>query len=82
MFETNSIFVTDETGQEKEMEILFTFDNKDDRYVLFVDPNSETGEVFASRYDESGNLFTIEDEEEWAMIEEVLGAFQEDEEAE
>ncbi len=47
MLETNTMFVTDESGNEKEMEILFTFED-----------------------------------EEWQMIEEVIGAFQEDEGAE
>lgn len=81
MFETKSIFVTDETGKEVEYEILFTFENPDNnrKYVLFVDPNDDSGEVFASVYDDEGNLFGIENQEEWDMIEEMLGAFSEDE---
>lgn len=82
MFETNSIFVTDENGKEVEMEIVFTFENDETKkkYVLFLNPLDETGEVFASSYDEEGNLHQIENDAEWQMIEEVLGAFQEDEE--
>ncbi|MGL5979153.1 MAG: DUF1292 domain-containing protein [Erysipelotrichaceae bacterium] len=80
MFETNSIFITDETGKEKEMEILFTFEDgeRKKKYVLFIDPQDDSGEVFASAYDEEGNLYQVTDQEEWAMIEEVLGAFAED----
>ena len=37
--------------------------------------------VFASAYDDAGNLLPVESDEEWAMIEEVILAFQEDEEA-
>lgn len=82
MLETNSLFVTDENGNEVKMEILFTFedDNRGKKYVLFMEPDSENGEVFASQYDDNGNLLPVETEEEWAMIEEVLGAFQDEEE--
>ena len=60
---------------------LFTFDDDGTgkQYVVFADPNDEEGEVFASCYDDEGNLLPIETEEEWAMVEEVLGAFGEEE---
>ena len=54
---------------------------RDSKYVVFEDPDNEDGEVFASRYDDEGNLLPIETDEEWAMVEEVIGAFAEDEEA-
>ena len=80
--ESKSLFVTDENGKEIEMEILFTFesDQSGKSYVVFVDPNNEDGEVFASVYDEDGNLLPIETDEEWEMVEEVLGAFSDEEE--
>ncbi|MEF9962569.1 MAG: DUF1292 domain-containing protein [Erysipelotrichaceae bacterium] len=80
MAESNTLFVTDENGNELEMEILFTFedDKKKRNYVVFNDPKDEEGEVFASAYDDEGNLLPIETEEEWAMVEEVIGAFGED----
>lgn len=83
MLESNSLFVTDENGKEVEMEILFTFDDegRSKKYVVFCDPKDENGEVFASCYDDEGNLLPIETDEEWTMVEEVLGAFGEDEEA-
>lgn len=82
MLETNSLFVRDEDGKEKEMEILFTFEDEERKknYVIFCDPNAEDEEVFASVYDDEGNLLPVETESEWTMIEEVLGAFQEEEE--
>lgn len=81
MLETNTLFVRDENGKEVQMEILFTFEDEatHKKYVVFEDPNEEDGEVFASAYDEEGNLLPVNTEAEWAMIEEVLGAFAEEE---
>lgn len=82
MLDSNSLYVTDENGNEKRMEILFTFedDSRNKRYVVFVDPEVESDEVFASAYDDEGHLLPVETEEEWQMIEEVIGAFQDEEE--
>lgn len=84
MLESNVMFVEDENGKEKEMEILFTFDNeeKNKSYVVFQDASHENEEVYASCYDDEGNLTPIETEEEWEMVEEVLGAFMEGKEDE
>lgn len=82
MLENNSLFIADENGQEVRMEILFTFENEEKKknYVVFYDPSVDNEEVFASIYDDEGNLFPIDDEAEWSMVEEVIGAFQNDEE--
>lgn len=81
MLDSNTLYVKDENGKEIAMEILFTFANEETekQYVVFVDPNDESGEVFASCYDDDGNLLPIETESEWEMVEEVLGAFNEEE---
>lgn len=78
----NGIILTDENGNEKEMEIVLTFDNEETgrNYVLITDPEDEEGEVFAYAYDEEGNLEAIEDETEYALCSEVLGAFISEEE--
>ena len=83
MLDSNSLYVTDELGNEKRMEILFTFEDEEHgkKYVVFADHDVESEEVFASAYDDAGNLLPVESDEEWAMIEEVILAFQEDEEA-
>lgn len=82
MLDSNSLYLTDEEGNEKRMVILFTFDTDDGKqYVLFQDPDAgEMGEVYASAYDEEGNLLPIKTDEEWEMVEEVLNTFLEDEE--
>lgn len=77
MIDSNSLYVVDENGEEKRMVILFTFDGPDGQtqYVVFQDPESDTGEVFASAYTDDGQLVPIETEEEWDMVEEVINAF-------
>lgn len=83
MLDSSSLYVSDEEGNEKRMEIMFTFEDdvRKKSYVVFMDPEEESDEVFASAYDSEGNLMPVDSEEEWKMIEEVIGAFQSDEEA-
>ena len=76
----NTMYVADETGKEVRMEILFTFEANEKKYVIFQNPEDEDGEVFASCYDDNGNLLPIETDEEWEMVEEVLGSFMEERE--
>lgn len=80
MEESNVMTITDESGQEREVEIILTFEdeNKNKKYVLFTDANSEVGNVYAYSYDDDGNMVEIEDEDEWEMCQEVLGAFLEE----
>ena len=79
MLESNTLYVNDENGNEMELEILFTFENDEigKKYVVFADPQDESGEVYASAYDEAGNLLPIETD----AVEEVLGAFSQDEDS-
>lgn len=82
--ETNKMFIVDKDGTEIEVEILFTFENEEygKQYVLYVNPNGNPEDVFVSSYDDEGNLNVVEDEEELEMVEEVLGAFTDEEETE
>lgn len=89
-FEDEFITLVDEEGNEELYEILLTFDETDDfnkSYVLVIPANAaeEDVEVFAFSYEEEnggldGKLSEIETDEEWDMIEEVLGAFIEEDE--
>ena len=76
----NRIILTDETGQETEMEIVLTFEDEEHnrKYVLVKDPSDEADDVFAFSYDEDGNLEPVTDPEAFEMCEEVLGAFEEE----
>lgn len=80
MLDSNSLYLTDENGNEKRMIILFTFDSEDydAQYVVFQDPDTE--EVYATRYTDEGELLPIENDDEWEMVEEVINTFDEVEE--
>ena len=78
--DTGNIQVIDDQGNEKEFEVLFTFDHDEKQYVLYFDPSLDEPEVFASIYDDEGNLFDVETPEEWDMIEEIFAAFTAEEE--
>lgn len=82
MLDSNSLYVKDENGNEKRMTILFTFDNEvtKKQYVVFQDLEQDEDEVYASAYDENGQLLPIETDEEWQMVEEVINTFVEDNE--
>ncbi len=75
--DTNKIQVIDDDGNELEFEILFTFDSDETgkSYVLYYDVNQEQPEVYSSIYDDGGNLYPIESQEEWDMIGEVFNSF-------
>lgn len=72
--ENNKIYITDENGKEVEMNILFTFDANEKNYVVVYEGNNED-ELYALTYDEEGNLFVVENEEELEMVQEVIDAF-------
>ena len=71
--------VIDGSGKEHTMEILFTYDNEERKrsYIFFYDPKNED-EVLVMRYNDNNELEDIEDEEEYAEVEEVFNAYQED----
>jgi len=91
--EPEIIYIPDEEGNEEEFEVIMKFevDGSDQKYMMVVPLNDsendeEADEVYAFRYEEDGEdlkLFTIEDEEEWNMVEEtfntLLGEMQDSE---
>lgn len=83
--DTETMVVVDEQGNEVVYEIVLTFKNDEfgKSYVIYKLPGDDEEEVFASSYDESvtdgGDLGPIGSDDEWDMIEEVLGSFQEEE---
>jgi len=83
-FET--MYVTDEEGNEIECEIILTFESDEflKSYVVYQKKNDESGEYFAASYNpedgDEGQLNQVESDEEWDLIEEVLESFLEDQE--
>ena len=73
----NSIFITDDTGKEIEMKIYLTFDANDKQYVIVYELDKED-ELYPFIYDDEGNLYPVENSDELEMIEEVLGAYEEE----
>ena len=73
----NSIFITDENGKEVEMKIYLTFDANDKKYVVVYSEDNED-ELYSFIYDDNGNLYQVETDEELQMINEVIGAYEEE----
>jgi uncharacterized protein YrzB (UPF0473 family) len=86
------ITVVDDNGNEQLCEVLFTFESEDfgKSYVLYYPIGAEENEeeeieIHASAFipseeGEDGELMPIETDEEWAMIEEMLNTFLDEEE--
>ena len=74
----DAIYITDENGKEVEMRIFLTFDIEDKKYVLVYNDDN-VDDLYPFIYDEEGNLYQVESEEELQLIEEVLSAYEEEE---
>lgn len=77
--ELDIIVIPDDDGNEEEFEVVarFEVDGSDKKYLMVVpmDADEESDEVYAFRYEEDGDdlqLYTIEDEEEWNIVEETF----------
>lgn len=89
MYEPELIYIPDDEGNEEEFEVVMKFEMEDSgaKYLMVVpaDSDDETDEVYAFRYeeDEDGDelkLYTIDDEEEWNMVEETFNTLLEQDE--
>ncbi|AJS57560.1 DUF1292 domain-containing protein [Paenibacillus sp. IHBB 10380] len=78
--EPEIIYIPDDEGNEEEFEVIMKFevDGSDSKYMMVVPVDSEdeeTDEVYAFRYVEDGDdlqLFMIDNDEEWAIVEETF----------
>ena len=73
----NSIYIIDDTGKEVEMKIFLTFDYNDKQYVVVYEENNED-DLYAFVYDDKGNLYPVENEEELDIVDEVVSAYEEE----
>ena len=84
--ENNKFVMIDENGEEREYDVLFTFESEETNknYIAYTDNTiDETGnvEVYASIYnpgDPQTKLEPIESEKEWKVIETILETLQEE----
>lgn len=80
MLDSKTMQLTDEEGNDFEVEIVLTFDSPEGKhFVLFKDPADPEENVYPYSYDEDGNMDVVSDEKELEMCEEVLGAFEAEE---
>lgn len=88
--EKERIIIPDENGEEHLFEVLFTFDvdQTEQSYIAVVpveQKDDEEVEVYAFRYEEHDGedndlqLFPIESDEEWDMVEETLNTIADEE---
>lgn len=75
----NVIYITDENGKEVEMNILLTFEANEKKYVVTYETGNED-DVYPFIYDDDGNLFEVETDEELQMIQEIVTAYEDNEE--
>lgn len=76
------LIVIDDKGNEIPMEIVYIFEDEEShqKYVFYIDPSDESGEVFVSGYDDEGNLRPIDDPAEWTKLDAVFETYVRDEE--
>lgn len=74
------MIIYDENGNEKVMNILFTYDNEErHKSYVFLYENDDEDNVMAFIYnDETKSLEEIEDDDEYNEVEEVFNAFMDD----
>lgn len=73
----DSIYIIDDQGKEIQMKIYITFDANDKQYVVVYEEGNEEN-LYPFIYDNDGNLYQVEDEEELQLIEEVVAAYEEE----
>ena len=79
------ITITNDLGETKEFDVLFTFDSEETHksYIPYTDQELDDEgnvKVYASTWDPSGNDLSvkpIETQKEWKVIESILASIQE-----
>jgi len=76
LMDEKQITIMDENGNERVMEILFTYEHPEraKKYVFLYEKDNPD-EVIAMEYNDNGELLEIESEEEYEEVEEVFNAF-------
>ena len=79
LLDEKQITIQDADGNKHLMEILFTYEHEErgKKYVFLYEKDSPE-EIIAMEYNDDGELFEIESDEEYEEVEEVFNAFNED----
>ena len=77
----DEMVITTESGEEKVMKILFTYESeqRNKQYVFLYEKDDEENVLVFSVNEEDQSLEEIEDDEEYAEAEEVFNAYMNDE---
>lgn len=77
----DEMIITTESGEEKVMKILFTYESeaRKKQYAFLYEKDDEENIVVFAVNEEEGSLEEIEDDEEYAEAEEVFNAYMNDE---
>lgn len=86
MEDKNQFTVINDEGREIVCDVLFTFDSDETgkSYIVYTDNTKDEGgniKVYASIFDpedENTELFPIESDKEWKVIEAILSSIQEE----
>ena len=79
IMDEKEITIIDEKGNQKVMEILFTYEHPErKKKYVFLYEKDNPDEVIAMEYNDKGELLEVESDEEYDEIEEVFNAFNED----
>ena len=79
LMDEKQITIMDENGNQRVMEILFTYEHEErGKKYVFLYEKDNPDEVIAMEYNDDGELFEIESEEEYVEVEEVFNAFNEE----
>ena len=76
LMDEKEITIDDGNGNTRTMEILFTYEHPErkKKYVFLYEKDNPE-EVIAMEYNDNGELFEIESDEEYEEVEEVFNAF-------
>lgn len=68
-----TIVITDDDGQEKEGQIIFSFEANGDEFVLYEIEDA----AYAAKIEDDGSLRPVE-EDEWKLVEKIYAEYIED----
>ena len=77
----DEMVITTDSGEEKVMKILFTYESEErgKQYVFLYEKDDEDNVLVFSVTEKEGSLEEIEDDEEYSEAEEVFNAYMSDE---